>query len=296
MSSVGGPVASGGGGQAGGSPLGAASDAATSGAGGATAVPAGPRLPSGRLDGVCALVTGARVGLGLAAARALGARGARVLLGGRDAGRLEPVLALLRAEGLDASSFAADVTVPAELDAAFAAAAAAGDVPRILVNNVGVRDRRGVDTLHTAAFAALLNADLVAAYDVTRRFLAAHGEEPGGAIVTISSIAAVRGRAGDVGYAAAKAGLEGMTRSLASELGPRGYRVNAVAPGSVATESNADLMVDSRFSEVVRTRTALQRWGQPEEIAAAVAFLASPEASYITGHTLAVDGGLSTLF
>ncbi|MDR2256525.1 MAG: SDR family oxidoreductase [Arthrobacter sp.] len=270
---------------------------AAGGAGGAApAATAGswPRL--GRLDGVCALVTGAREGLGLATARALGERGARVLLGGRSAARLEPVVASLRAEGVDASSFAADVSVASELDAAFAAAAEAGDVPRILVNNVGVRDRRGVDTLDTAAFSALLGTDLVAAYDVTRRFLAAHGERPGGAIVTISSIAAVRGRAGDVGYAAAKAGLEGMTRSLASELGPRGYRVNAVAPGSIATESNAELMVDPRFSEVVRTRTALERWGRPEEIAAAVAFLASGEASYITGHTLVVDGGLSTLF
>lgn len=248
------------------------------------------------LSGRCALITGARVGIGLAIAERLAERGARVLLGGRDAETLEPVVAGLRAKGADAAAFVADVTDPAALSSAFSDATARGDVPRILVNNVGIRDRRGVRDMDTASFENLLRADLVAAYDVIRHFLAGHGDEPGGAILNMSSIASMRGRAGDVAYAAAKAGLDGMTRSLASELGPAGYRVNALAPGTIVTASNADLLGDNRMNEVVRSRTALGRWGETSEVAAVAAFLVSDDASYLTGQTIAVDGGLTTLF
>jgi gluconate 5-dehydrogenase len=254
-----------------------------------------PDSASGEFAGVCALVTGARDGIGLATAAVLAARGAHVLVNGRSASRLEPVVDSLRGAGGVVDAFVADVTSPDEVAAAFAALPS-GVSPTVLINNVGARDRRGLADMDTAGFAALVQSDLVSAYDVTRAFVSLLPAETPASIVNVSSIAAIRGRAGDVGYAAAKAGIEGITRSLATELGPRGIRVNAVAPGMVATAVNAGLQQDARFKQLVGERTALQRWAQPEEIAEAIAFLASSRASYITGQALVVDGGFSNLF
>ncbi|HZA32614.1 MAG TPA: SDR family oxidoreductase [Propionibacteriaceae bacterium] len=246
------------------------------------------------LAGRLALVTGGRRGLGFQIARGLAERGAAVLVNGRDATRLQPAVEQLRVEGLDAAPVPFDITNLADAEEELTAHPPID----ILINNVGQRDRRGTLDLPTSDFERLLYTDLVAAYGLSRlvstRLVT---ERRPGAIVNISSVVGgLLANRGDVAYATAKAGLEGLTRALAADLGPHGIRVNAVAPGFFATEANADQAADSDRLAWVEARTMLRRWGQPSEIAGLVAFLAGEEASYLTGQTIALDGGLSALF
>jgi NAD(P)-dependent dehydrogenase (short-subunit alcohol dehydrogenase family) len=239
------------------------------------------------LDGQRALITGATSGIGHATAIELARLGAAVVIHGRDADRGARVVAEVGATGGTADFVAADLTQP---DGVSVLLAQAGDVD-ILVNNAGFSwwgpsgelDRDGVD--------GLFAANVRAPYLLTAALAARMAERGRGAVVNLSSMAATVGLARGAAYSATKAAVAGLTRSWAAEYGPRGVRVNAIAPGPVYTASPAGR---ERITALGQT-TILGRAAQPEEIARVIGFLASPAASYITGATIAVDGGRTAI-
>jgi 3-oxoacyl-[acyl-carrier protein] reductase len=243
-----------------------------------------------RLDGKSALVTGASGGIGAAIARALHAQGAVVVLSGTRQERLEALAAEL---GERAHVCPADLSDPAAPEALVTAAEAAGGALAILVNNAGfTRDGLAL-RMKDADWQAVLEVDLAAPFRLARAALRGMVRRRAGRIISIGSIVGATGNAGQANYAAAKAGLIGMSKALAQEVASRGITVNVIAPGFVATPMTDGLPEPqrARLTEAI----PLGRLGQPADIAAAVVYLASDEAGWITGATLNVNGGMAML-
>jgi 3-oxoacyl-[acyl-carrier protein] reductase len=248
-----------------------------------------------RLDGKTALVTGASGGIGAAIARTLHAQGAAVALSGT---RREALEALAVELGERAYVCPADLRDPAAADALVAAAEAAavqagGGPLAILVNNAGfTRDMLAL-RMKDEDWQAVLDVDLSAPFRLARAALKGMVRRRAGRIVSISSIVGSTGNAGQANYAAAKAGLAGMSKALAQEVASRGITVNVVAPGFVATPMT-DALTEAQTARLSET-IPLGRLGQPADVAAAVAYLASDEAAWVTGATLHVNGGMAMI-
>jgi 3-oxoacyl-[acyl-carrier protein] reductase len=241
-----------------------------------------------RPDNAVALVTGASKGIGAAIAKALGADGWQVAVNYRadDVGAKATVAAIEGAGG-HAVALQGDVANGTP-DALFdQAERELGGPVLALVNNAGVRADNLTIQIEDADWDAVLNTNLSAAFRLTKRSLKPMLKARYGRIVNVASVVGPRANAGQANYAAAKAGLIGLTKTVSHEVARRGITVNAVAPGFIETDMTKDLLAD-----VVKAIPA-RRAGQPEEVAAAVRFLASDEASYVTGTTLFVDGGMS---
>ncbi len=238
-----------------------------------------------------AIVTGGSRGIGAAIARRLAKEGHDIVVNcASSVEKAEAVAAECRAMGVNAVAMQWDVSDHAACEQALAEIKEKMGVPYILVNNAGITRDGLMVRMQEAQFDEVININLKGAFNMLQLCGAMMMRAKNGRIINITSISGLAGNVGQVNYCAAKAGMIGMTKTAAKELGARGITVNAVAPGWIDTEMTEK--VPEEIKTGAKKQIALGRFGKPEEIAAAVAFLASDDASFITSQTLVVDGGL----
>jgi NAD(P)-dependent dehydrogenase (short-subunit alcohol dehydrogenase family) len=247
---------------------------------------------SGRkLEGKVALVTGASKGLGKAMALALGEAGARLALVSRNREQLDLTAAVARQRGVEAEVFVADVAVEDSVRRLEKEVVGRFGRLHILINNAGVNVRKNVDEFTLEEWRTVVDTNLTGPFLLCRSFVPHMKGQDYGRILNVTSIMSHVSIAGRAAYSASKAGLLGMTRSLALELAPERITVNGISPGPFATEMNTTLMQNPELNQFFLSRIPLGRWGRVEEVGALAVYLCSDEAGFITGTDFLIDGG-----
>ena len=242
------------------------------------------------LENEIALVTGASRGIGHAIALALGKAGARVIGTATSSEGAAKLTAALASHGYNGRGAQLDAGDPVSIDALIAELEAAGELPTVLVNNAAITRDTLLLRMKPEDWDRVIATNLTGVFRLSKACVRRMMKERRGRIINLTSVVGLTGNPGQANYAAAKAGLLGFTKSLAQELASRGITVNAVAPGFIDTDMTRSLTEEQRTA--LLTRVPLGRLGTAEDIAAAVLFLASPQAGYITGETLHVNGGM----
>ena len=244
------------------------------------------------LTGRTALITGSSRGLGRAFAEGLAGAGARVILNGVNAERLEQTADEMRAAGHDVLTAAFDVTDETAIVAAFERFDADAIAVDILVNNAGIQFRRPMLELDTADWRRVIEANLTSAFVIGReaaRRMAARGR---GKVINIGSLTSELARATVAPYTVSKGGIKMLTKAMAAEWGDKGIQANAIGPGYMLTDMNEALIANPEFDAWVKGRTPMRRWGRPEELAGTAIYLASDASNYVSGQIIYADGGM----
>jgi gluconate 5-dehydrogenase len=246
-----------------------------------------------RLDGRLALVTGSSAGIGLALARGLGQAGASLVLNGRNVSALAAAAAILRAEGLKVHERAFDVTDAEQVKVQVADIESHIGPLEILINNAGIQRRGPLHEFAHSDWQDIMQTNLNSVFFVGQT-VAQHMITRGrGRIINICSVQSELGRPGIAPYMATKGAVKMLTKGMAIDWGPLGLNVNGIGPGYFKTELNEKLFNDPTFSAWLTNRTPSRRWGEVQELAGAAVFLASDAASFVNGHILYVDGGVT---
>lgn len=247
------------------------------------------------LSGKTALVTGSSRGLGRAMAEGLARAGAKIVINGTNAARVDEAVSAMRGQGLAAEGAVFDITDEAAITAAFARFDADGVEIGILVNNAGIQRRKPMVELATDEWRKVIEANLTSVFVVGREAAKRMIPRGQGKIVNIGSVTSELARPTIAPYAASKGGIRMLTRVMAAEWAASGIQANAIAPGYMITDMNEALMSDPAFDGWVKSRTPSRRWGKPEELVGAAVFLASSASDYVNGQIIYVDGGMTAV-